>query len=601
MYVMNTEVLELFCDVHKAVMSKSEYEKSLKAYRELPASRRLLTRRPADPVRGVSMDELCGLAEFALCEAFPDMDYVGKGGERMNAERSFSVKENGEVGMTFTAHDNERRVYWKEFFEMEFGRGLVHGYQHDSDPQVNAGNREYAGVYSRSLRLHRGPFGLIYRDLDKFCSSPQMVEASYKSEIGNTKSVSSSITALRRLRKESDQQKVQVLSVLEGFKERNKDILAPKTISNLVDARLGALRTTGIYARGNETHKMYDILTHDAFADACLKTDAVEKEKIFDLARKRSEYPSTKEVMRLSAREAKLMLKDPSRRSNLDYFTLQRFVENAYNAGCPETDIVNAVEDYRTRHHLGVEFKPSYEYIFTKVADTYVSTVLEQTDIAFGKGVREAARIDIQTPYGLYEKKVQQVSDLMSARAFLEKHDGIGPFSLGDNGEVVKCQPVFLGAYAFKSGSDVSLKVLSELTGCPLESVRKGYSEAFGNEVLKELSGGMSLPKTSSVPVNILAKDMLDTVSYLRNTDIGKASQFLTDIGVKPVRGDQPALAGIVEAAKRMYDGGSLRGSLQTSDFREKWEEFITAARKAGLQNQQQLGRKLNNKGIKLS
>ena len=598
---MNTEVLDLFCDVHEALASKNEYDKRLKAYRELPVSRRLLSRRPADPVRGVSKQELCELAEFALFAAFPAMESVDKDGKRTSVFRTFNVHDDGTFAMTFTAFDPDRKLSLKERFEMEPGLGLVHSYHHDSDPDTNERNRHHAKVFACSERLHSAPFGLIYKDLDRFCCSPQIARASVLGYSVEKKLNLSSITTLRRLRRDSDLQMAQVVSVLQDFRERNKDILDPKTVSDLVNARLGALCTTGIVARGDESHKMFDILRHDAFTEACRKVDALEAYKVFDLARKRSEYPSTKEVMQLSAREAKLMLKDPSHLSNLDYFTLQHFVENAYIAGCPETDIVNAAEAYCERHHLGAEFKPSYEYIFMKVADNYVSTVLEQTDTAFGKGVREAARIDIQTPYGLYEKKVQQVSDLMSARAFLNKHDGVGPFSLGENGEVVKCKPVFLGAYAFKSGSEVSLNALSVLAGCPLESLRKGYSEAFGNEILKELSGGMSLPKTSSVPVNILAKDMLDTVSYLRNTDIGKASQFMSDIGAKPVRGEMPALAGIVEAAKRMYDGGSLRGSLQTSDFREKWEEFITAARKAGLQNQQQLGRKMKNKGIKLS
>lgn len=605
---MDIELLQQFCDVYTVHQAKRAYEKSISDFNERPFLSRVFGRRPADPAKGYSSSYLAELAAVAFYRCLPGLEYVGKDGSRISGQSMFTIGSDGKPSFTVTMTDHDRKIFNKEFFEWETGQGFIHGYQPSDDPMTRQANMQYAREYALSARMQGEPFDSFFKELDVLRNNFRMRDLPVPSFEEGTSLNLQSVVSVEKYSHAFDRDVAQAVELVESLKNRVK----VQEVSDFVKTRFCELTRRGTVARGNRINEMYDVLAHDVYSAAVENADAV---KLFDAARNVSERRPLDEVMSLSRRQvelakpvvrSKVTFDDDALESfgsnafrslglDLDYEILKCFTSNAFFAGYGFDEIRSEVDKYRKNHGLGEEFKPAYNVIHSQTADVYMAIVMEEVDAAFGKGVRDAAKVEISSPMGVYVKNYERVSDLQAAKNFLSEHDGIGPFSLLEDGTVSKANPYLLGAYVFSSGKDVSLDALSSLTGFPEDVLKSGYAASFGDSVLKQLDGVSLSPRTGSVPVNILSKDIVDTAVYLGSKDPELAGKFLLDAGVNRIRSGQDVVQSVVEAAQRMYENGNMQGSLRTADFRKKWSEFITAARSKGAQLQTAQTNKVNN------
>lgn len=603
---MDNDALTLFCNAHDAFMAKREYIASRTVYDSLSFFDRLRSRRPVDPIPGFTDDRLERLAIAAFQSLLPSMEYIGKDGERASAKAELSFDRMGRMNVSFyaaekvsffPAADKEGGTFSGECFELEGGRGLVHVYTHDNDRVVNERKRDYAYNYAISGRLSGEPYSSVYLELDQIRSCDRIRSISTDGVSGLKMIDVNLLSAFDEKLRGDDigrTARYQMLSALERHVKVN-------SVEDYVRNRIELLSRFGIMARGNELEKMYQVLAYDIYSGALSDFDAVY---VYDKERHRSMSLDKNllldSVFVHSLRQAELdNFRFMSIRSDVKYEAIENFVLNALNAGFEFPDIEKKVEEFRKKEKLGVEFKPSYEQLHIKAADTYMKIIAEQVDTAFGNGIREVAKIEVQSPGGVYDKTVQRVCDMQSAMDFLEQNNGVGPVKLNETGHLVHVNPFVIGAFVFTSGKEVSFEALSDLTVLSAVGLRDGYAKAFSDEFSKRIDiSNQILPKSSSLAVDILAKDMFDTYNYLRKEHPMMASRFLLDSGVSHVNSAEPMRA-IVDAATRMYQGGTMKGSVNTSAFRSSWEEFIFKARQKAQQQQGTLSMK-SKKGIKL-
>lgn len=588
---MDIELVQQFCDVYTVHQAKRAYEKSTSDFNERPFLSRVFGRRPADPAKGYSSSCLEELVAVAFHRCLPSLEYVGKDGSRISGQSMFTIGSDGRPSFTVTMTDHDRKVFNKEFFEWEAGQGFIHGYQPSDDPMTRQANMQYAREYALSARIQGEPFDSFFKELDVLRNNFRMRDLPVLSFEEGTSLNLQSVVSVEKYSRAFDKDVVQAVELVESLKKRVK----VQEVSDFVKTRLCELTRHGIVARGNRINEMYDVLAFDVYAAANASMDTIA---VFDKARHvdRANRPSLDAVMSVSKKQAEFSKPVAGRvKPDKDYETLQRFVANAFYAGYDIDEISSHVDAYLKRHNLGVEFKPAYNVIHSQTADVYMAIVMEEVDAAFGKGVGDAAKVEISSPMGVYIRNYERVSDLQAAKNFLSEHDGIGPFSLLEDGTVSKANPYLVGAYVFSSGKDVSLDALSSLTGFPEDVLKSGYAASFGDSVLKQLDGASLSPRTGSVPVNILSKDIVDTAVYLGSKDPELAGKFLLDAGVNRISSGQDVVQAVVEAAQRMYENGNMQGSLRTADFRKKWSEFITAARSKGAQLQTAQTNKVNN------
>ena len=162
---------------YEAWRRKKDYEGRLAEYEKKTGLSRLLSARPRDPFRGVSLGDLSECVSSAFKGAFPKLAYSveDERGVRLGAREwrtDLVVTPAGDLHLMGRGSDNVRNLFSEESFESKKGYGFIHEYQHDSDPKKDNSNRQYAHAHAMDSRFGGPFFEHCYRELDAFRSCP---------------------------------------------------------------------------------------------------------------------------------------------------------------------------------------------------------------------------------------------------------------------------------------------------------------------------------------------------------------------------------------------------------------------------------------------
>lgn len=570
---MDSRSLQYFTQVYSAFEKKAEYEKELREYESKSGLSRLASRRPADPLQGFSLDELRELLPYSLECAVPELafEHVSDDGSRVEASFRLIADEGGDSRLIMRLNDHSRRLFNEEFFELESGEGFIHGFTDDSNARRRSANIDYSeklAVSSRMVGL--GQYVKDYfRALDDFRRSPAVADLAS----GRLQDLDRDIIESVRQRKDfSDSQKRFRGVELARLAQRS----TVRTVRDLVSCRFGELSTRGLHARCDEYEKLFKALSNGVYARNVREADAV---MLYNDARHGQSVNGRKslsELMAVSQDQASALLSD--RQSALYHRkALGAFVENALDNGYDVRDIDREVNRYLNVHKLGDDFRPAYDIIVTKQAGNYIAIALEQTDTAYGKGLRDAAKVEIQTPLGSFEQRMEEVSDFKRANGVLVSENQQASHEILSGGEVSHQSAVALGRALASSGATSSPEAVAKLCGASPDGLCSGYYTALAAGLV---SGVPELAPSGVRAVDALAGDIALAASYAAGKDLALAGVLLRDAGV--VLTPDGLAGGIVAAAAAMHADGGLLASCRVTDFRKKWSEYISASRMAG-------------------
>lgn len=549
---MNNEK-EAFAVVYNAYHEKVAYQAALEEYERKGYLQRLAGVRPKDPVPGVSSKELSDLASFGFKEAFPELNsciFFNYPVEFIKLKSFFDVDK----GLDLFIHESMAHFYYSE--KIPF-----------------SGSREMAKV-SDETKFNR-PFGIYYseffKDVDAFLSSGILKERDVK-----VSSVMESVSYLRDLAKRRDKQDVQLI-------QEYNDLAYSDVLMNpyrFVTYKLSLMENHGIRANYDDFESRRRF-----FACMAMHTDLkqVNSLELYNEAKRlylrKLKYPDMKrpaleEVMRVSEEQERL---SPS---ELDKPVSDRFVGNALDAGYTKEEISAFVDKYLADRGFGPMFRPAYDIIETKVADTYVRALVEQTEAAFDEGVRDSSSIEIQTPFGRWQKSFEQVSELVAARDFIVKNQEKGGYKCYENGFVYYGNGISLGQLAYDVGGDVSLKAVAEVSGHIYYSIRAGYLEAMGRHYASGLQGVEQSVSDLCPGAKCFVAELESCLEYL-----SKENKFLTvgemlfDCGVNLKDGNCTIKESISKAVKSMYGQGTAEDMNVVNAFRRKYSDVIVSVR----------------------
>ena len=578
-----------FLSSYDAYIAKARYMKARSEYLEKPFAQRVFSRPLSDPARGLTLDALRDIVESSFSAAYPTLNfnYVGKDGERVMAKTEFIPSPDGNSRLVAEIHDLRRKVFNREYFVLEKGYGFVHEYQQSDNPQENIRNRNFAVSSSLASRMVGYPYDVFFQNLDEVRKNYHMRDMSY----GKSLYYSGDVVFKEAL--------TNILSYMDAL-QRDKELLYQSLdslvcspgihlVSDFVDYSLKDLSTRDVLATYGRIDKEYEVFANDYYRQ---ELDKVSSKQFYEDARRSHniEYmegrKSLDSILQSAVKEAGL---DPQlvSENSKERFILNSFVENALDAGYPLKDISEYVDKHAGAAGIssGDSFRPAYDVIYEKKADMYLSIVLEQCKSAFGKGVKESSKVDIETPYGQFSKHFAAVEQKAAARDCLVKHYGpLSPYELDHNGFFLKGDASELGASIQKKGLDVSLEGVSSFTGLDAGKMEEGFCLSLG-ELFKQrldINPG-EFRKSSSLGLDIFERDIFNTAASLcSDGDCLTAGRFLMDAGVKLSYGNDCSCHDAVHsAAKGLYGNGLGNDALRTQLFRERWSSYINDARRA--------------------
>ena len=570
---MDSRSLQFFTQVYSAFEKKTEYEKELREYESKSGLGRLTSRRPADPLQGFSLDELRELLPYSLECAVPELafEHVAGDGSRVEASFRLIADEGGDSRLITRLNDYSRRLYNVEFFELEPGEGFVHGYTDDADVRRHVRNISYSEKLAVSSRM----FGLgqyvkdYFCVLDDFRRSPAVADLAS----GRLQDLDRSVIESVRQRKDFSDSQKRIRDAGLAKLARSSSV---RTVRDLVSCRFGELSTRALHARCDEYEKLFKVLSNGVYARNVREADAVMLYNDARHGQSAKGWKSLSELMAASQEQASALLSD--RQSALYHRkALGAFVENALDYGYDVRDIDREVNRYLNAQRLGDDFRPAYDIIVAKQAGNYIAVILEQTDTAYGKGLRDAAKVEIQTPVGSFEQRMEEVSDFKRANGFLISENQQASHEILSGGEVSHQSAVALGRALAASGAVSSPGAVAKLCGISADWLCDGYYTALAAELV---SGAPVLAGSGVRAVDALAGDIALAASCAARKDVALAGSLLRDAGV--VLNVDGLAGGIVAAAAAMHADGGLLASCRVTDFRRKWSEFISESRMSG-------------------
>lgn len=567
---MDMNSLQQFAQVYSAFERKAEYERELRLYDNKPGMQRLMSRRPTDPLGGYSVEELRELLPYSLEYSVPELAFHHISDEGNHVKASFALVgvEGGRSRLAARLLDSGGNRFSEEHFELEPGEGFVHGYSR------NPSGKEYARRLAYSHRQNDlGGFAKeYYRSLDAFCTHPLVVDLALGKLVALDREVVDSVRSRMAADKE---QTIWREAELTRLWQSASDI---RSVRGLASVRFKELSTRGIHARCDEKEKLFKALSNGIYARCVREADA---EALYNEARfaesvKRGSRPLG-ELLAVSIAEAGALLED-RRSGKYHKKVIEAFVMNALDNGYAIRDIDSEVKRYMQSKELGGDFRPAYDTIVTKQAGMYVAIALEQTDTAYGKGLRDSAKIEIQSPQGTFEQRMTEVSDFKRANGVLVLENQHASHEIRSGGAVSHESARALGSALARSGVCSSPEAIARLCGIAEDAgVRSGYYTAM-TEMIREAAP--QLGRSGVLAVDVLAKDIALTAATLAVKEPVLAAQLLEEAGVVLTPGG--LAGGIVAAAAALHADGGILASRRVSEFRQRWEEYIRQTRLSG-------------------
>lgn len=605
-----------FKNVYTALLLKRRYEDKASRIESGSFLRRFF-RRPSDPFKDLSENSLRLLANDAFKAAFPqlNMQRVTSDGVRESMNTDFvPFLSDASLRASVVQDVDGVKTARNEYFFFEEGEGFVHSYQRSQNKAQDGRNRYYAWSQSLSSRLHSDGFVAFYRALDSVCVMDQLRHLeSNDSSMKTLRSSVDKVIAYLSLREEEINKLIDYRMELKGL---NVDFA-----SDVVKCQLGLLGVRSVESDYNDFHNAYLIDAFDVLSEKMSSVNALyvyENERL--KAEGMSERPGLDEILEKFSRLSVGLSSSVKFPLDCAKWRLDAFTSAALDAGYSVKEIKAFVDRDCINREFSVpswdySYRPSYEVIHEKKADAYLTVVLEQTSTAFGKGVRNAADIDVRTPYSSFKETMSSVDDDLACQEFLSSRWSAAryssfeslPFAISDEGNVLFSLDLSgmesLGRMLYTEASGILPETMSRFCKVGDLSMVRGYNEAFAEDFSSRLkSEGFDIFPSDGA--GAFAKTVADTFVYLADRDPQLAGGFLREVGVLPNPvGDKGARDAVVFAASKMYGTGDVSCAERVKDFSCRWEQYINEARTAGLNSLSRAVRKDNDlkpKGLKL-
>lgn len=604
-----------FKNVYTALLLKRRYED--KASRiESDSFLRRFFRRPSEPFKDLSENSLRLLASNAFKAAFPQLNKqrLTRNGARESMNTDFvPFLSAASLRVSVVQDVDGVKTAGNEYLFFEEGDGFVHSFQRSQDIAQNRRNRYYAWSLAISSRLQSEGFYEFYRALDSVCEMEQLRHL--ESNDSSMKTLRSSVDKVMAYLSLREEEMNKLMDYRLELKRLNVDFA-----SDVVKCQLGLLGVRSVESDFNDFHNAYLIEAFDALSE---KMSSVNAMYIYDNERLKtegmSERPGLHEILDKFSRLSVGLSTSGNFPPDSAKRRLDAFTSAALDAGYS----VKEIKAFVDRDCINREFsdpswdysyRPSYDVIHEKKADAYLTVVLEQTSTAFGKGIRNAADIDVRTPYSSFKKTMSSVDDDLACQEFLSSRWSAAryssseslPFAISDKGDVLFSHDLSgvesLGRMLYTDASGISPENMSRFCKVGDLSMVRGYNEAFADDFSSRLkSEGFDIFPSDGA--SAFAKTVADTFIYLADRDPQLAGGFLREVGVLPNPvGDKGARDAVVFAASKMYGAGDVSCAERVKDFSCRWEQYISEARIAGLNSLSRAVRKDNDlkpKGLK--
>ncbi len=373
----------------------------------------------------------------------------------------------------------------------------------------------------------------------------------------------------RRAREEVfDLRNAERVVIQEHNEQKDNGRKRSRLVSGYVMNRLGELSTRDVTMEMPFEKQYEKAMFNDAYVAANMKADTA---LLYQDARCPVGHERKWSVTELKQLSIAQSAKDPDTGKSRDKEFANHFVANMLDAGYPREVIEESLDNIMKER--GSSFRPAYDVIEKRQSDAYVTMIVEQTETDYGKGIRDAAKVEIKTPEGILEDRFTKVNEVKEAKAFMSQHQiDRGDRSAGER----------LGGLMCSHGADFSFASAAEASGINVDSIMNGYMDRMTDEYIARRDNGKHSPSVeASVPAKILRDDiMAGADGLIAEGKKQEAGRFLHDAGVKFGWDDLCAGACIYAAAARMYGKGDENSVANVTWLREKYKEVMNQIKK---------------------
>lgn len=546
-----------------AMMAKARYEKSLGEYRRKPFFERAFSPAPADPVKGFSLTQLQMMTESSFVGDYPHLNVasVERDGSRFMASTRLSIMAGDppSVWLHCSALEKDKEKLRTEVYRLgENGEGFVLCSDSHADRLSDS-----LGLLSVRTLLD------YYKGVELFLGSP---EARAVSSFESLSRIPVDLERLSVILINCNRRKDTVAEMRDSVKAAEG--LPPVNSSReACGLRLQMLSIQGTSASLSSYNGYGACLMYDVLRKRFIEMDTVG---IYERERLLGKVRSYRMEDIMSAAGKAVSLQNPNLgQVRFEKAKVEMFTGMALDAGRSLKDIKDFGFSYLSGKHLENIVTPQYELVHERKAGVYMKAILERTDSAFRNGIRDSAKVEIQTPGKMFEMSMEKISEKSEAASFLKDIDKLSHRLSLD-------ELVGVGESLYKSGSPVSPKAVASVAlgqDAALRSIEDGYYSSLGRDFsrLAKEQNCSAVFKSDITPVNILSGEIYTTaVSIESDVERGR---FLADAGVGVRHRLESVSDAVVSAAKQMYNGGNIQGVMNTNRFRENWAGFIERGR----------------------